>query len=319
MTKETKEDTKLRLHAKNKNREDYDLKSLVRAKPELSKYLKPNKFGVESIDFADPIAVKVLNKAILSHYYGIRYWDFPQDNLCPPIPGRADYIHYMADLLTESNLGTLPKGEKITCLDIGVGANCIYPIIGLTEYKWRFIGSDIDTKSLISAQNIIDSNASLKGKIECRLQDNSKEFFEGIIRKGEKIDISFCNPPFHSSAEEAMKGSQRKIKNLTGTEQKTPTLNFAGISKELIYEGGEFVFISNLIRESKSFAHSCFWFSSLVSKQSNLVGINKALEYYGAKEVKVIPMGTGNKTSRIVAWTFLTPDDQKYWRENSWK
>jgi 23S rRNA (adenine1618-N6)-methyltransferase len=32
--------------------------------------------------------------------------------LCP-IPGRADYIHYIADLLAESNNGIIPKGHGI--------------------------------------------------------------------------------------------------------------------------------------------------------------------------------------------------------------
>ncbi len=29
-------------------------------------------------------------------------------------------------------------------------------------------------------------------------------------------------------------------------------------------------------------------------------------------------MGTGNKSTRIVAWTFLSKDDQAKWREERW-
>jgi 23S rRNA (adenine1618-N6)-methyltransferase len=29
-------------------------------------------------------------------------------------------------------------------------------------------------------------------------------------------------------------------------------------------------------------------------------------------------MGTGNKSSRIVAWTFLSREEQKEWRETRW-
>jgi 23S rRNA (adenine1618-N6)-methyltransferase len=46
----------------------------------------------------------------------------------PPIPGRADYIHYIADLLATTNSG-IPKETEYKDWDIGVGANCIYPII----------------------------------------------------------------------------------------------------------------------------------------------------------------------------------------------
>ena len=308
-----------RLHARNKNRERYDLAALICAKPELAAYVKPNKYGNDSVDFSNPIAVKLLNKALLYHYYGITYWEFPDENLCPPIPGRADYIHYLADLLAENNFGTIPIGDKIICLDIGIGANCIYPIIGVTEYGWNFIGTDIDPKSVESARHIVDSNSSLKDKIECRLQKNKTDIFDGILNKEERIDLSICNPPFHASSEDAQKGTRRKVNNLSGRKIKRLELNFAGISNELIYEGGEYTFINNMINESKKFSKNCYWFSTLVSKKSNLPGIIKALEKTEANQIKTIPIGTGNKTSRIIAWTFLTKAEQKAWRETKWK
>ncbi len=318
MSSEKNQQDKARLHSRNKNRERYDLSALTISNPELKNYIMPNKFGVESVDFSNPLAVKLLNKALLNHYYGIKNWEFPDENLCPPIPGRADYIHHIADLLGENNFGTIPIGDKITCLDVGIGASCIYPIIGVTEYDWKFIGSDIDPKSIASAQNIVNSNSSIKDKIECRLQKNSKDVFHGIIGKEDKIDLIICNPPFHSSIEDAQKGTRRKIKNLSGKKVKTPELNFAGISNELICDGGEYKFIQNMIRESEKFSKNCYWFSTLVSKQSNLKGIYKLLEKIEANQIKTIPMGTGNKSSRIVAWTFLSREEQKEWRETRW-
>lgn len=319
MSSEKNQQEKSRLHFRNKNREKYDLSALTTSSPELKNYIIPNKFGVKSVDFSNPLAVKILNKALLNHYYGIKNWEFPDENLCPPIPGRADYIHHIADLLGENNFGTIPIGNKITCLDVGLGASCIYPIIGVTEYDWKFIGSDIDPKSIASAQNIINSNSAIKDKIECRLQKNSKDVFHGIISKEDKIELIICNPPFHASIEDAQKGTRRKIKNLSGKKVKTPELNFAGISNELICEGGEYQFIQNMIRESKKFSKNCYWFSTLVSKQSNLKGIYKLLENIEANQIKRIPMGTGNKSSRIVAWTFLSIEEQKEWRETRWK
>ena len=318
MSSEKAKPEKARLHPRNVNRERYDLNALKVAIPELKKYIRPGKFGIESIDFSNPRAVKLLNQAILYHYYGIKNWEFPDENLCPPIPGRADYLHYMADLLAESNFGKLPAGEKITCLDIGLGASCIYPIIGITAYGWRFIGSDIDPKSIASAQHIVHANSSLKGRIECKLQIDSKVIFQGIINNENKIDLTICNPPFHSSIEEAHKGTRRKIKNLSGKKVKTPELNFSGISNELISDGGEANFIQRMISESKNFSKNCFWFSTLVSSQSNLKGIYKLLEKVEVTQVKRIPMGTGNKSSRIVAWTFLSEEELKSWTERRW-
>ncbi|MNK67487.1 Ribosomal RNA large subunit methyltransferase F [compost metagenome] len=319
MSSEKKHQEKTELHSRNKNRERYDLSALIASNPELKNYVKPNKFGDDSIDFSNPIAVKLLNKALLSYYYGIQYWEFPDENLCPPIPGRAEYIHRIADLLGESNFGRIPTGDKIMCLDVGIGANCIYPILGVTEYGWKFIGSDIDPKSIASAENIINANPSLKDKIECRLQKYPKNIFHGIIGADDKIDVSICNPPFHSSLEVAQEGTRRKIKNLSGKREKIPELNFAGISNELMCEGGEYEFINTMVIESKKIAKNCYWFSTLVSKQSNLKGIYKALEKSEANEIKTIPMGTGNKSSRIVAWTFFSKEEQKVWRETRWK
>lgn len=318
MSSEKQPQEKIRLHSRNRNREPYNLIALTNIHPELKNFIRPNKFGIESIDFSNSRAVKLLNKALLNHYYGITNWEFPDENLCPPIPGRADYIHYIADLLGENNFENIPIGDKIICLDVGLGASCIYSILGVTEYGWRFIGSDIDPKSIASAQNIISSNPSIKDKIECRLQKNPKDIFQGIINKEDKIDVTICNPPFHSSVEDAQKGTRRKIKNLSGKKVKTPELNFAGINNELICDGGEYAFIQNIIRDSKKFSKNCYWFSTLVSKQSNLKGIQKLLEKAETNQIKIIPMGTGNKLSRIVAWTFLSLEEQKEWRKTRW-
>lgn len=310
---------KTTLHPRNKNRERYDLAALIAAVPELSNHIKPNRSGEDSVDFANPEAVKLLNKALLKHYYGIEHWDFPNKNLCPPVPGRADYIHYMADLLKESNFGRLPAGDKVTAFDIGVGASCIYPILGVAEYGWHFIAADVNKKSVGSAQSIADANPQLKGQIHCRIQNNPKHFFEGVLAVDEKVDVVICNPPFHASREEAQSGTQRKVKNLSGNKENTAGLNFAGTYNELICEGGESKFINDMVYESRRFAKNCFWFSTLVSKQSNLKGIYKTLDKVGAIEVKTINMATGNKSARIVAWSFLDKDEQKQWKDKNWK
>ena len=312
-------DEKTRLHPRNRNINRYDLSALVILNPELKQYITPNKYGGMSIEFSNPIALRVLNKSLLNHYYGIKNWEFPENNLCPPIPGRADYIHHIADLLAENNFGKIPKGDKITCLDIGMGASCIYPIIGVTEYDWRFITSDIDLKSIASARKIIQSNTNIKDKIECRLQKNKNSIFKNIIEKEDKIDLIICNPPFHSSKDDAQKATLRKLRNLSEKKEKNIHVNFAGINNEIIFEGGEIKFIQNIINESKLYAKNCYWFSTLVSKQSNLKKTYKLINRAGAYFMKTIPMGTGNKSSRIVAWTFLSKDLQNKWREERWQ
>ncbi|MBI9067339.1 MAG: 23S rRNA (adenine(1618)-N(6))-methyltransferase RlmF [Salinivirgaceae bacterium] len=310
---------KPRLHQRNRNNERYDFSKLIETCPDLAAFVSPNKYGDDSIDFANPEAVKMLNKAILKFYYNIEFWDIPEGYLCPPIPGRADYIHHMADLLCTHNYGKIPTGPSIKCLDIGIGANCIYPLLGLTEYGWSFIGSDIDPVSIDSAKNIIENNPSLKGNVECRLQENSKDFFYGILPKDELVDLTICNPPFHASVKDANAGNLRKQSNLAKEKVTEVAKNFGGQSTELWYDGGERRFVRNMILQSKKFATNCYWFSTLISKQSNLASAYEILEQANAEEVVVIPMGQGNKSSRIVAWTFLSKEEQIKWKNDRWK
>ena len=310
---------KSKLHPRNKNRERYDFNQLIESSPELIPFVKPNIYGEVSVDFANPDAVKALNKALLIHYYGLKYWDIPTGYLCPPVPGRADYIHHIADFLGKNNFGVIPIGPKIKCLDIGVGASCIYPIIGSHEYNWSFIGSDIDPVAIESSNKIIESNPALQGKVECKLQTNPNDYFFGIIRKDELIDISICNPPFHASEKEALAGTLRKVHNLNPGKRIEPILNFGGQNHELWCEGGEERFIRNMILQSKKFAANCFCFSTLISKESNLKSIYKALQQTNALNVETIPMGQGNKISRIIVWTFLTKEEQNKWKNARWK
>lgn len=296
---------KSKLHPRNRHRNRYDFKKLVETCPELRPFVISNAYDDLSIDFFNPEAVKILNKALLKHYYDITYWDIPQNYLCPPIPGRADYIHYVADLLSSKNNGTIPTGSKIRCLDIGMGANCIYPIIGCKEYGWSFVGTDIDPVAIDSANKIITSNTILKDNIKVRLQNNVKNIFQGVIQKDEYFDVSLCNPPFHASLIEAEQEARRKIKNLSQNKIHKLSLNFGGQNNELWCEGGEKRFVRDMIQQSKQFRTSCFWFTTLISKQTNLQSVYDELKKVDVVEQRTLPMGQGNKTSRIVAWTFF--------------
>ncbi len=308
------------LHPRNKHRKRYNFKQLIESCAELAQYVKLNDYMDESINFFNPDAVKTLNKALLKHFYGIDYWEIPKNYLCPPIPGRADYIHHAADLLrfVKTEKENIPTGNKIKCLDIGMGANCVYPIIGNKEYGWLFVGTDIDTVAIANANKIIEMNTSLKGQIECRLQPEPKSIFKNIIQKDECFDLTICNPPFNASLAEAQSGTVRKLQNLKHKKITKPILNFGGQNNELWCEGGEEKFVIDMITESMQFATSCFWFSTLVSKQSNLQTAYHALKIAQAIEIKTIEMSHGNKISRIVAWTFLTAEQQKEWVSKRW-
>jgi 23S rRNA (adenine1618-N6)-methyltransferase len=304
------------LHPRNRHGGRYDFAQLIAASAPLAAYVAPNDYGDESIDFADPQAVRALNRALLAQAYGITGWELPASYLCPPIPGRADVLHYLADLLALSNGGVIPCGETIRVLDIGVGANCVYPLIGHGEYGWSFVGSDIDRAALDCAQAMIDANSGYREAIELRFQSARLSVFRGVVHADELFDLVMCNPPFHSSIDDAVAGSTRKWQNLgkAAPAGKAPLLNFGGQSDELCCAGGEEGFVSRMIAESARIPTSCLWFTTLVSKAASLPAVYRALKSAGVDDSRTIDMAQGQKKSRIVAWSYLTERQRQAWR-----
>ncbi len=302
------------LHPRNRHQGRYDFAALIAVEPRLKAFVIINPYGKQSIDFANPAAVRVFNAALLKQLYGIKDWQIPEGYLCPPVPGRADYIHGLADLLASDAKGVIPRGAGFTALDVGTGANCIYPLLGQHDYGWRFIASDIDVQALANARQTLRANA-LDKVIELRLQSDKSAFFKGVLRADERIVCTLCNPPFHSSAAEASTGSERKWRNLgkQDPQRKLPALNFGGKSNELWCKGGELTFVRNMIKESKDYAEQVLWFTTLVSKSAHIRLLQRVLKQVGAVDVQVCSMAQGQKQSRFLAWTFHTAEQRQAW------
>ena len=312
--KRTKQPEKKNLHPRNQHRLGYEFDSLIKILPELKNFVGINEHQIQTLDFSNPDAVKALNKALLLAYYDIQFWEIPSTFLCPPIPGRVDYIHYLADLLAQSNNGIIPKGESVQGLDIGIGANCIYPILGNAVYGWSFVGTDIDEKAIQNCKKIIEKNPKLIDAISLQLQTEPRFIFKNIMESEDKFAFTICNPPFHNSKEEATKVALRKVNNLSTNKTTTPTLNFGGQNAELWCPGGELGFITQMIYESAKYPMHCLWYTTLVSKQAHLNSLYKTLNKVNAANISTIDMAQGQKTSRILAWTFLTEKQQKEWK-----
>lgn len=296
-------------HPRNKYQGRYDWSVLRDIRPQLSQWIVQHEKAGETLMFSEPGAVIELNKALIHQYYGIEQWDLAEGYLCPPIPGRADYIHHVADLLAEG--GSVPTGPTVRCLDIGIGASAIYPIIGHSEYQWSWIGSDIDEKALRSSGAILEKNG-LSNSIRLRLQDSKDLIFYGIIRKNDLFDAVVCNPPFHSSLQEALAGTQRKVTNLSGAREIKQ--NFEGKEHELVTPGGEKQFIHRYMQESRRYFRQVLWFTVLVSKEDHLRYLKNKLKSMNPIEIRVIEMAQGNKKSRILAWTYQTVHERSEWQ-----
>lgn len=292
--------TRSKLHPRNQHKNGYDFNLLTSQTPSLTAFLITTPAGNQSIDFSNNLAVKTLNQALLKSHYKINFWDIPEHNLCPPIPGRVDYIHYLADLLSEDNQQVIPTGRQIKVLDIGTGANLVYPLTGNSEYQWHFTGSDIDSAAIKIAKQLAQFNNL---KITLKQQKNPEHIFKGVINAKDLYHLTMCNPPFHASAEEASKGSERKWKNLG--KAPSQALNFGGQSNELWCEGGELAFISNMIKESRVHSDQVIWFTSLVSKKETLAALEAQLKQQPISEFKIVEMAQGQKVSRFIAWSYF--------------
>ena len=307
---------KTSLHPQNPFAAPYPLAELVQLQPALAAYLKTTPDGRETLNFAEPAAVTLLNTALLQWQCGLVHYHVPPGYLCPAVPGRLDYLLYLQDLLTASFQGKKVPAAAVQLLDIGCGANLIYSILAAKALRWQAIGSDIDAKALQNAATLIEQNG-LQRQLSLRQQANPQAIFHGVIQKGDYLDLTLCNPPFHDSPDAAAAGSARKQRNL-GLDSAAP-LNFAGQANELWCEGGEPAFLRRMLAESKDFAHQVYWFSTLVSKQQHLPKLQQQLQQLGATQVQVIEMSQGNKQSRILAWSFLTPELAALWRQHRWR
>lgn len=280
------------MHSKNPFNIDYNFDSLVAQHEPLSLFVYTNQYGNQTINFANNEAVKSLNTALLKDQFGITYWDIPENNLCPPIPGRFDYLLHVADLLSKTD---------VHLLDIGTGANLIYPILAASHFKWKCTASEVNTESLSNAQEIITRNPTLKN-IELRLQQFKSHILEHIILPTDVFDVVVCNPPFFKNRSDAEQSNRRKFQNLDLNEKNTN--NFGGLSNELWYKGGEEAFIKKMAEESIQFKDQVHWFTSIVSRKENLKNIKRAINKTNPTDVRIVEMQHGNKQSRFIAWTF---------------
>ncbi len=279
------------MHPKNPFAKDYDFDKLVQQHAPLNDFVFINEHGNKTIKFGEHQAVKTLNSALLKAQYGI-VWNIPDQYLCPPIPGRLDYLLHVADLIRKTD---------VRLLDVGTGANLIYPILATCHLKWMCIACETDKDALKNAQSIIDQNKQLQ-KTELRHQKIRHKILEHIIEPDDCFDVVVCNPPFFKSLYDAQQENKRKAGNLKLRQKDSQ--NFGGRSNEVWFRGGEVAFLKNMATESVLFKNQVHWFTSLVSKKQHLGSIKRAILKTNPTDLRVIDMALGNKKSRFVAWSF---------------
>jgi 23S rRNA A1618 N6-methylase RlmF len=158
-----------KMHPRNKYAEkppDFDL--LAGLYPDFKQYVTYGGNQRPRIDWTDFNATRELTRSLLYHDYGISWW-IPDGQLCPTVPNRANYIHWIEDLLALAPAPWHSSGaHQVAGIDIGTGANCIYPLLGASMHGWSFVGTDITTVALEWAKWNLESNPHVSALIEVR-------------------------------------------------------------------------------------------------------------------------------------------------------
>ncbi|KAJ0395417.1 hypothetical protein ATCC90586_002134 [Pythium insidiosum] len=186
---------------------------------------------------ASAVAVSELTKTLLAHDFGIE-WTMPIDRLCPPLPNRLNYLHWIEDLLQRAGVDPFDKsdGDAVFGIDIGTGASCIYALLGAKMNGWRFLATEIDETSFVSAQDNVARNnlEKLISVQRVRTTDLLQEPLQ-TVDSDQSFHFSMCNPPFFDDLNEA---------------DTNPDVCCMGASHEMVFPGGEVGFISHMINDS---------------------------------------------------------------------
>ena len=170
------------MHARNRYRDGpnfHDMRELIPYSDESGR-----------VDWSNPAAMRKVSATLMKLHFGLTV-TLREDRLCPGIPGRLNYIHWVEDLLGSPSAAA--RG-----LDIGTGASCVYALLGAalhrsTSSKWTFLCTEVDRESFRTAQINVSDN-KLEDVIDVRLVDKST-ILDGVITHDDgTFDFCMCNP-----------------------------------------------------------------------------------------------------------------------------
>ncbi|KAI3891988.1 hypothetical protein MKW92_017528 [Papaver armeniacum] len=172
-SKKRRREEKASIHPRNKYSENPpDFQQLASLYPSFQPFVFYSpRDGRPRIDWTDFDSTRELTRVLLFHDHGVHWW-IPDGQLCPTVPNRSNYIHWIEDLLSSEVIAkTNVSGDdhnKVRGFDIGTGANCIYPLLGASLLGWSFVGSDVTDVALEWAEYNVKSNPHLSELIEIR-------------------------------------------------------------------------------------------------------------------------------------------------------
>ncbi|KAK4889657.1 hypothetical protein LTR27_011549 [Elasticomyces elasticus] len=252
------------------------------------------------LDFQDPKVVQQLTKTLLKSDFNLTI-TLPLDRLCPPVPVRWNYIHWIQQLLDTTSPtynDNYDPTRQVLGLDIGTGASSIYPLLACsTRPSWRMFASDIDAHSLDFANQNISAN-NMSPRIRLHHSPNPSSPLIPLSALGiEELDFVLTNPPFYSS-------SQDMLDSYTG-KSAPPSAVCTGAENEMICPGGDVGFITRILEESLVLRERVQWYTAMVGKMSSLQLVIAKLKGEGVENFAVCSLQAGYRTKRwAVGWSF---------------
>lgn len=286
-----KQDANTRMHPQNRfYMHEPDYSALAGKYPELSPFIHEGASGRTSLDFSSWDATRALNRVLLQEYYHIRDWEVPHPHLIPPVANRANYLHWIDDLLHLSS----PPGALVRGLDIGCGANFIYCLLGASIFGYHMVGVDVTDAALESALANCSRQDHLEHLLEVRRSrvegPSSKGIISGALKDDQEVfHFTMCNPPFFDKMTEA---------------GRNPWTECGGTASEMVYPGGEMAFVMAMVEDSSALRGRVHWYTTMVGKKETLKKVRGSLHRLGVTALRTTELAQGRTSRWAVAWSF---------------
>lgn len=289
-----------RMHYRNAFREqNLNFKLVAGRQEDLKPFIERRSESQWRLNFKSWVVTRALNSALLIDAYELGMWDLPRFQLCPPVANRANYIHWLEDLLLQSRpSGVAETGASVRGLDVGVGASCVFPLLGASINGWSFVGVDIVDIALSSAIKNVRNNPRIAGLIEIRdgrmsevIPSRNLSKFNTLlgVKNEEQFSFCMCNPPFFDLIQDA---------------KLNPGTNFGGTTYEMCHPGGEEAFTQRIFDESLVLRERVHWYTTMCGKKRTLRKILHLLEVARVPTIRTTRFLQGRTTRWGIAWSF---------------
>jgi methyltransferase len=113
--------------------------------------------GKIQLDFKDPKALRALTRCSLKKYFNLDV-EIPPDRLVPTLPLRLNVLLWIQDVLRAAEIVTEGVSQKVVGLDVGCGANCVFPLVGVRHFDWDFVATEADEEAVACARRNVTAN-----------------------------------------------------------------------------------------------------------------------------------------------------------------